>query len=84
VFYPTRSIKLDHTYIYFKDFLNQLNSLYKYRMSIYACLMTKKTSEKLKLSNHNFLQIWIIYAYMIDKNNLYDQQIIAFKLNVSS
>jgi hypothetical protein len=48
MFYPTRSTKLDHTYIYFKDFLNQLNSLYKYRMSIYACLMTKKNFRKIK------------------------------------
>jgi hypothetical protein len=34
-------IKLDHTCIYFKK-INKLNLLYKYRMSIYVCLMTQK------------------------------------------
>jgi hypothetical protein len=53
--YPTRWIKLDHSYICFKEFLNQLNLLYKYRMNIYACLITwKKPLEKLKISNRNF------------------------------
>jgi hypothetical protein len=32
--------KLDHTCICFREFLNQFNLLYKYRRSIYACLMT--------------------------------------------
>jgi hypothetical protein len=70
VFYPTR-IKLDHTCIYFEEFLNQLNLLYKYRMSIYVCLITqKKPSDKLKVFSHNFFQIWMTYACTIDKNNL--------------
>jgi hypothetical protein len=56
VFYMMRGIKLDHTYIYFRELLNQLNLLYKYRMSIYACLMTqKKPPVKLRISSHNFL-----------------------------
>jgi hypothetical protein len=42
VFYPMRWTKLDHTCIYFEEFLNQFNLLYKYRMSIYVCLMTRK------------------------------------------
>jgi hypothetical protein len=68
VFYPMRRIKLNHTSIYFEEILNQLNLLYKYRMNIYACLMTqKKHSEKSKISGHNFL---ILYACKIDKNNL--------------
>jgi hypothetical protein len=71
VFYPLRWTKLDHTCICFEEFLNQLNLLYKYRVSIYACLMIqKKSSGKLKISSHNFLQIWILYACTIDKNNL--------------
>jgi hypothetical protein len=49
VFYPMRCTKLDHTCIYFKEFLNQLNLLYKYRMSIYACLMTQKTYRKVEI-----------------------------------
>jgi hypothetical protein len=73
VFYPTRWAKIDHTCIYFEEFLNQLNLLYKYRMSIYAYLMTqKKPPVKLKISSRNFLQIWMSYACKIDKNNLYD------------
>jgi hypothetical protein len=64
VFYPMRWIKVDHNYICFEDFLNQLNLLYKYKMSIYACLMTrKKPSEKLKISDCNLLSnmdiIWL-------------------------
>jgi hypothetical protein len=42
VFYPTRGTKLDHTCIYFKEFLNRLNLLYKYRIIIYVFLMTQK------------------------------------------
>jgi hypothetical protein len=38
----------------------------------------KKTLEKLKMSGHNFLQIWMSCACIIDKNNLYDLQIVAF------
>jgi hypothetical protein len=38
----------------------------------------KKPSEKLKISTHNFLEIWMSYAYTIDKNNLQDLQIIVF------
>jgi hypothetical protein len=30
----------------------------------------EKPSEKLKIFSRNFLQIWISYACMIDKNNL--------------
>jgi hypothetical protein len=67
VFYPTRWIKLDHTYICFKEFLNQLNLLHKNRMSIYPCLMTKKPPQKLKISGRNFLQIWMSYGFTIDK-----------------
>jgi hypothetical protein len=71
VFYPTRWTKLDPTCICFEEFLNQLNLLYKYRMSIYACLMTQKKSlGKLKIFSRNFLQIWMSYACKIDKNNL--------------
>jgi hypothetical protein len=40
VFYPMRWTKLDHTRIYFKEFLNQLNLLNKSKMVIYACLMS--------------------------------------------
>jgi hypothetical protein len=70
VFYLMRWTKLDYTYICF-DFLNQINLLYKYRISIYTCLMTqKKLLEKLKISSHNFFQIWMSYACKIDKNNL--------------
>jgi hypothetical protein len=59
MFYPTRWTKLNHTCIYFKEFLNQLNLFYKYRMSIYACLMIqKKPTGKLIVSSCNFLQIW--------------------------
>jgi hypothetical protein len=78
VFYPTRWIKLDHTCICFKEFLNQLNLLYKYRMNIYACLMMKKRTRKLKISSRNSPQICMSYACTIDKNNLYNLQIIAF------
>jgi hypothetical protein len=28
----------------------------------------KKTTEKLKIFSHNFLQIWMSYACKIDKN----------------
>jgi hypothetical protein len=70
VFYPVRWTKLDYTCICFEEFLNQLNLLYKYRMIIYACLMQKKLSEKLKVSGRNFLQILMLYFYTIDKNNL--------------
>jgi hypothetical protein len=30
----------------------------------------EKPPGKLKISSHNFLQIWMSYAYKIDKNNL--------------
>jgi hypothetical protein len=33
--------------------------------------------EKLKISSHNFLQLWMPYAFKIDKKNLKDVQIIA-------
>jgi hypothetical protein len=46
VLYAMRWIKLDHTFIYFEEFLNQLNLLYKYRMNIYACLMTQKNLQE--------------------------------------
>jgi hypothetical protein len=65
-------MKLDYTCVCFEEFLNQLNLLYKYRMSIYAYLMIRKKPQwKLKISRHNFLQIWMSCAYKIDKNNLY-------------
>jgi hypothetical protein len=68
VLYAMRWIKLDHTCIYFEEFFNQLNLLYKYRMNIYACLMIqKKPSGKLKISRRNFLQIW---KHILDKNKL--------------
>jgi hypothetical protein len=71
VLYLMRWIKLDNTCICFKEFLHQLNWLYKYSMSIYACLMIqKKPPEKLKISSHDFLQIWMPYDWTIDKNNL--------------
>jgi hypothetical protein len=69
VFYPMIWLKLYYTCIYFKEFLNQLNLLYKYRMSTYAYLMTKKTQESENLHSYFFL-IWMSYAYMINKNNL--------------
>jgi hypothetical protein len=51
-------MKLDYTCVCFEEFLNQLNLLYKYRMSIYAYLMIQKKPQwKLKISRHNFLQI---------------------------
>jgi hypothetical protein len=79
VFYPMRWTKLYHTCICFEEFLNQLTFDYKYRMNIYAWLMTqKKPLGKLKISSRHFLQIWMPYASMIDKNNLYDPQNIAF------
>jgi hypothetical protein len=85
VFYPTRWIKLDHTCIYFKEFLNKLNLLYKYRMNIYACLMTrKKPLEKLKVFHHNFLQIWIPFACTIAKIIYRICKLYHFKLPVSS
>jgi hypothetical protein len=63
--------KIRYTYICFEEFLNQLNLHYKYRMTIYACLMTqKKPPGKLKISRRKFLQIWMSYSCMIDKNNL--------------
>jgi hypothetical protein len=58
VLYLMRLTKLNHTYICFKEFLNQFNLLYKYRMRIYTCLMSqKKPPVKLKIFDHNFLQI---------------------------
>jgi hypothetical protein len=71
MFYPTAWTKLDHTFICFKEFLKQLNLIYKYTMIIYACFMIRKKSpEKLKISNHNFFQVWILYACKIDKKQL--------------
>jgi hypothetical protein len=70
---PIRWIKLDHTCIFFEEILNQLKLLHKYRMIIIVCLMTrKKPLEKLKISDRNFLQICMSYAYIIDKNILWD------------
>jgi hypothetical protein len=39
VLYPMRLTKLNHTYICFKEFLNQFNLLYKYRMRIYIYML---------------------------------------------
>jgi hypothetical protein len=32
----------------------------------------EKPPRKLKIPDRNFLQIWMSYAYKIDKNNVYD------------
>jgi hypothetical protein len=50
VFYSMRKIKLEHTCIYFEEFLNQLNLLYEYRMDIYTCLITRKKNSR-KIEN---------------------------------
>jgi hypothetical protein len=42
VFFTTRWNKLDHACLCFEEFLNQLNLLYKYRISIYVWLITQK------------------------------------------
>jgi hypothetical protein len=79
VFYLTRWTKLDHTCICFKEFLNELNLLYKYRMNIYACLMIQKNLQE---NSKSLVVIFSKYEYymlaQLTKNNLYDLQIIAF------
>jgi hypothetical protein len=50
VSYPMRWTKLDHPCIYFEEFLNQLNLLYKYRMSIMHAWWPEKTLKNWKSS----------------------------------
>jgi hypothetical protein len=72
VFYAMRWTKLDHTYKYFEEILNQLNLLYKYRMNIYICMLDnlEKTFREIENLSRNILQIWMSYASTIGKNNL--------------
>jgi hypothetical protein len=55
VFYPSSWTKLDHNCIYFEEFLNQLNLLYKYRMGIYASVIDKKIIGSANYSILNFM-----------------------------